>query len=157
MKVKIYSSTDYEWYLDEARDITEEGEDVHEVAQALCIDDWNNFYYPILRDYFCKNTCVVYGGISRWDETIKGGDVISSFTELMDYLGHSNLDYEIYEEDDHLLLVGLHHDGRNYINIKELTDDGKRWFEDHKDDQYPIDELFNNNDYSTDPRIDWWL
>ena len=99
---------------------------------------------------------MITGSLGRWDGVIEGGDVISSYKEVNDYLG-SWWDIEIREDDNCLTLIGYHHDGRNYVSVRELTDEGKKWFEDHCDDDYPIDTLFKNNAYSVKPGIefDW--
>ena len=69
---------------------------------------------------------VVTGSLGLWDGRHYGyfEDVFDSLREAINKCWEDTEDIKIYEENGHLYVCGYHHDGRNYFEIRELTQKG---------------------------------
>ena len=160
MEQLIYSSFDWEWYRDEARDYFEDVEDVDDdmidrMAMVYCYDDLNNFYLPVLENYFNSHPCYISGSIGRWDGRSYGGTVTTRYSNFLDLLDGCQ-DIEIKYDENALIVRGFHHDGTNYLKIRELNDRGYAWYQENAWDRESIDCLqYNFNSHR--PKIEWCL
>ncbi len=158
---KIYSMLDYEDYMEEAEEYREEYEEdgnLNEIAQAMCHDDWQNFYYEVLKSYFKDHVCLALGSIGRWDGTYHGGSVIENMSDFMDILEDCWY-IELYDDNGYLQVEGIHHDGRVGFRVKELNENGINWYRDYAwcaDDQKVL-RFLNSNFCSRKPQIEWYL
>ena len=162
----IYSNRDIpEWYFDDAKDVLEDMEEeitdekVYNMARINCEYDLTEFYLPVLEKYFDSHKCVISGSIGRWNGRYSGGDVTTNYREFVDLLEDCGY-IEIYEDDGCLNIVGYHHDGSVNLCIRELTDKGYEWYDQHSICHTGADcihYLFDYNFNSRKPNIDWWL
>ena len=164
MPTIIHTNYNYDLYMQVAQEELEdryeefgeefEDEDVCNLAQRYCDEDWEDIISPALTNYLNSHTVVVRGSIGRWNGHSYGGDVITSRKELDEYLKDCGY-IEISEDDFTLYIDGSHHDGTVSIAMRELTDEGMEWYREHEDDEmmYVIDELFY--EYSKKPEINW--
>ena len=83
----------------------------------------NNFV-----DFLEDSWFIATGTCGRWDGTYDGGFVFTGYKGLMEFFEDCD-QIKIWEEKGHLYVLGYHHDGRNYVEIKVLTDQGKRRYE----------------------------
>lgn len=164
---KIYSMLDWEDYIEQAKEYIgeyelEEGtdyDDIENVAMALCYDDWNNFYRPVLKNYFDNHICIVDGYAGAWNGVYYGGNVTTSFEEIENLLSDCWY-FELYDNNGLLRIEGTHHDGRVAFDVKELTSKGYDWYRNYSDDWVDRDALrymFDFNFNSRKPAIDWYL
>jgi len=158
---KIYSMLDYKDYLEDAESYMEEYDeagDINEIASALCHDDWQNFYYEVLKEYFKKHVCLAQGSIGRWDGTSYGGSVIENMGDFMDLLEDCWY-IELYDDNGFLQVEGIHHDGRVGFRLRELNENGLNWYRDYAwdaDDQKVLRYL-GSNFCSGKTNIEWCL
>lgn len=162
---KIYSMLHPEDYLDSALDYINEYDEpemldkIDELADQLMYDDWENFYRPVLENYFDRHNCIIDGCSGRWDGRYYGGDVTENARGFFDHLEDCYY-VEIYEDDKALVIEGVHHDGRVSMEVRELTDHGFDWYRNYSDDWAGGDALrylFDYNFNSRKPNIDWCL
>lgn len=164
MSTVIFTNYNCDIYLQAAQEELEdryketgeefEDEEVCDLAQQYCDEDWDDWISPTLTGYLNSHTVVIRGSIGRWNGHSYGGDVISSRCELDDYFKDCGY-LEISEDDSTLYIDGSHHDGRVSIAMRELTDEGIEYFREHEDDMDygVIDELFY--EFSKKPEINW--
>lgn len=158
---KIYSSRDYEDYLDDARDYIQENEtedDLNDMALMMCNDDWNYFYHDILDNYFKSHKCMIGGTIGRWDGEIRGWTITENekdFWELMEDVR----DIELWDDNGYLTIIGYHHDGKNQFLVKELTGKAYEWYKENAwyKDSKEVGKYLNLNFNSHKPNIEWSL
>ena len=156
---KIYSSFDYENYIEEAELYCEDGDKqaIEDMARSMCETDLTEFYIPILEDYFQKHECVVAGYAGRWDGRHNSGIITDSARDFFDLLEDCWY-IEIYEDKNCLIVEGTHHDGRNHYEIRELTSKGQEWYRNNGWYWYGkdvINYLFSYNFNSRKPAIEW--
>lgn len=158
---RIYSMLHPEDYLESAMDYIEEYDEpemldkVDELADQLMHDDWENFYYPVLENYFKKHICIATGSIGRWDGALYGASVIESFRDFMDLLEDCWY-IELFDNNGYLTVCGHHHDGDVLFTIRELNGNGINWYMEHK---WTTDNVryLDTNFCSGRPQIDWCL
>jgi|GEM_PF-4903842 len=77
-----------------------------------------------LEETLGKSKLLVFGSIGRWDGTSIGWDVKSTFEEIIQETMRDCESFEVWDENGHLFVEGIHHDGRNQVEIRMLTDEG---------------------------------
>ena len=109
-----------------------------------------------LDKFFNGKTVGFFGSIGRWDGVYKGGRI----GEFWDCYSKavSDCDYvKIYDENGHLYLTCVHHDGSCHFEIKIIKERGveylNNWeysYSDHRTKEQVYTQIFNR--YSTLPR-----
>lgn len=85
-----------------------------------------------IKAFFENKMLLVCGNVGRWNGNFSAGKVID-VDEL--YKCWNDCDYiSIYDDNGHLFIESVHHDGTNYYEVKILTDKGydryTRWYDD---------------------------
>ena len=89
---------------------------------------WEDEVYR-LNEFFKDQTLLLFGSIGRWNGVVKGFSTYSSFNELLSDVGKDCSYFKFYDKNGHFYITCSHHDGRNHYEIKILTEDGKKYFE----------------------------
>lgn len=101
-----------------------------------------------------KKTYVIIGDLGLWYGRVEGGKIIEG---LWSVLKQCFEDYnKIYEENGRLKVTAHHHDGTNFFQIKELTEKGEKYADNHKWDMSDRElhkKLFNDSHYSRNVRF----
>ena len=101
-----------------------------------------------------KKEYIVLADLGLWNGRFDGGKII---TGLWNAISKCFEDYnEIYEEKGRLKVTAHHHDVTNYFQIKELTEKGEKFAENHKwdlSDRILHQKLFNNSNYSRNVKL----
>jgi len=117
--------------------------------------DWNEAKWLLDRFIYKSNTLLLTGNVGTWQGQRRGGFVFDTFEELSK--AWENCDFlEIYEENGHLYIDCSHHDGGNSYEIKELTDKGWDYWNDHEGDMSEEElhtKLWNSNFFTKLPRF----
>jgi len=95
------------------------------VWEQINTDNEDDYYFfsQDLRKFMKDGHFLVVGVCGRWDGDFAGGDFVSDFDELISRLQH--LDYiKFYEINGHFYIEGIHHDGRDRYEMKQLTNRG---------------------------------
>lgn len=100
-----------------------------------------------------KNSFLLTGTMGTWLGDRKGGFVFDNFEKLSKCW--ESCDYiKVYDKNGHLYIDCSHHDGNNHYEIKELTNIGEEFYENHNeymDTQELHMKLWNNNFFSRLP------
>ena len=115
------------------------------------MDEWNwqnqiNFDDDIKYGLFenVKGNTIVRGSIGRWDGTHSGMSVDASIKDTF-YNTMKDCDYiKIYEDgagDMHF--VGVHHDGRVHVVVRELTAEAKSFMDDEDNESMSASEFID--------------
>ena len=104
--------------------------EVGEVPDGLAYQfarDNKDFDFEELRDdlarYIKQNDLIVFGTCGRWDGRVSAGAFVRDIADLWKGLRHC--DYlEVYEEDGHFYIKGVHHDWTDLYEVKRLTQKG---------------------------------
>lgn len=143
-KVTLYSNEISSERIEEARQylLDENGEEPteNEVWDFLYEDDgdeWDFFKYNY-KEYFDTHNFVVKASLGRWNGRFDSGKILTG--GWYDFCGIIQ-DYdtlEIIDNNGHLEVVGRHHDGTDYFEIRELT---------RKGDEYANDFHYNKSEF----------
>ena len=118
-------------------------------------DDVNCYDFKVEFGRFLKNApngFLLCGTSGRWDGTYSGGCYVKNFDDL--YKFWKDCDYiKVWDENGHLYFMASHHDGTNYAELKELTDKGHEYMNNHiwESDREVHEKLFNSNFYTKLP------
>lgn len=128
-----------------------------EIFEELCVEDdinWDDFKSEY-KEYFNTNNFVVRANLGRWNGRFSSGKIMTGgwndfLRVIRDY---DNL--EIVDNNGHLEIVGHHHDGTDYLEIRELTEKGDEYANGyHYDTSYSEDaQAVWNNFHSRLPRL----
>lgn len=92
---------------------------------------------------------VVLADLGLWNGRADGGKIIRG---LWKSISECFEDYnEIYQEGKRLKVTAIHHDGTNYFQIRELTDRGYEYWQNHQydmSDREMHQKLFKDSHYS---------
>ena len=160
-KVTLYSNEFDSDRYEEARKflLEESGEEPtdSEVFEELNVENdinWDDFESEY-KEYFNTNNFVVRANLGRWFGRFESGKIMTGgwngFLRIL-----QNYDYlEIVDNNGHLEIVGRHHDGRDYLEIRELTRKGDEYANGyHYDKSEPEDaQAVWNNFHSRLPRL----
>lgn len=160
-KVTLYSNEfDSERYEAARQFLLEEsGEEPtdSEIFEELCVEDdinWDVFESEY-KEYFNTNNFVVRANLGRWCGRFESGRIMTSgWKDFLRVIQH--YDYlEIVDNNGHLEIVGTHHDGRDYFEIRELTRKGDEYADGyHYDKSESKDaQAVWNNFHSRLPRL----
>lgn len=160
-KVTLYSNEITEEKVEYARQylLDENGEEPtdSELWNFLNADDdinWDVFEREYEK-YFNTNNFVVKASLGRWNGRFNSGKILTSgwsdFCRIIQ--DYDNL--EIVDNNGHLEVVGRHHDGTDYFEIRELTRKGDEYANGyHYDKSEPEDaQAVWNNFHSRLPRL----
>ena len=115
--------------------------------------NWDDFKAEFGR--FIKDShygFLLCGDIGTWRGQVAGGCYINEFDDL--YKFWSSCDYiKVYDEKGHLYIEASHHDGNNYAELKELTQKGADYKENHywDSDREVHEKLWDSNFYTRLP------
>lgn len=160
-KVTLYSSVITKEKVEYARQylLEENGEEPtnSELLNFINADDdinWDVFESEY-KKYFNTNNFVVRANLGRWNGRFDSGKIMTGGWNdfcrvIQDY---DNL--EIVDNNGHLEIVGYHHDGTDYFEIRELTRKGDKYTNGyHYDKSEPEDaQAVWNNFHSRLPRL----
>lgn len=128
----------YEEYLDYCRSNDEEPQDEESNDyREFCVKaqnwEWNDFMENL--PYIFGNDChwMITGSIGRWNGRYDVYPTIESSLEdaIRACIGRDTMDVKVKRVGHTIVVVGLHHDGRNYFELHALTDKGVERFERH--------------------------
>lgn len=160
-KVTLYTNEITEEKVEYARQylLEENGEEPtdSELWNFLNVDDdinWDVFEREYEK-YFNTNNFVVKASLGRWNGRFNSGKILTSgWSDFLKIIG--KYDYiSIVDNNGHLEVVGRHHDGTDYFEIRELTRKGDEYANGyHYDKSEPEDaQAVWNNFHSRLPRL----
>lgn len=128
-KVTLYSSEFDSERFEAAKQflLEDRGEEPtdNEIFEELCVEDdifWSDFESEY-KEYFNTNYFVVRANLGRWNGRFESGKIMTGgwkdFIRVIDYD-----DIKIVDNNGHLEIIGKHHDGTDYLEIRELTHKG---------------------------------
>ena len=91
--------------------------------------DWKYFTGAFKR-LLEKHTFLVTGTCGRWIGPCEGGNFITGWDDFRSFIRHLDT-LKIYEKNGHLYIEGYHHDGRDFYELKRLTDKGTEYADRH--------------------------
>ena len=97
------------------------------VFESMRHDDkymWDEFRWA-MEKLLDETPCLILGTCGRWDGTYDAGSFIRTFSDLRRGLSHFD-ELNIYEMNGHLYIEGYHHDGKDFYEIKRLTNKGRQ-------------------------------
>lgn len=160
-KVTLYSNEITEEKVEYARQylLEENGEEPtdSELWNFLNVDDdinWDVFETEYEK-YFNTHNFVVKASLGRWNGRFNSGKILTSgwsdFAKIIGKYGYIS----IVDNNGHLEVVGRHHDGTDYFEIRELTRKGDEYADGyHYDKSEPEDaQAVWNNFHSRLPRL----
>ena len=132
-KVTLYSNEFDSERFEAARQylLEENGEEPtdSEIFEELCVEDdfdWIDFETEF-KKYFDTHNFVVKASLGRWTGRYDSGKIVTNgwngFCRIIQ--DYDNL--KIIDNNGHLEVVGSHHDGTDYFEIKELTEKGDEY------------------------------
>lgn len=91
-------------------------------------EDWDNMRRQ-LEDDFGDSQLLVVGTVGLWDGNFAAGKLCKDTNEI--FLGTlTDCDYKkVWYEKGHLYIMGSHHDGTNWYEIKKVTDRGLNYYD----------------------------
>lgn len=146
----------FEEYAEDEGWETEDDVPDEKVIDTVYADDEMNFddfkieFGKFLRD--SRNGFLLCGTCGCWDGTHNGGCYVNKFDDLYKFWDGCR-DIKVYDENGHLYIKATHHDGTNYAELKELTDKGAKYKDNHywDSDEEVHTKLFNSNFYTRLP------
>lgn len=128
-----------------------------EIFKELYVEDdinWDDFKSEY-KEYFNTNYFVVKANLGRWNGRFNSGKILTSgWSDFVKIIGkYDNI--SIVDNNGHLEVVGRHHDGTDYFEIRELTRKGDEYANGyHYDKSEPEDaQAVWNNFHSRLPRL----
>lgn len=160
-KVTLYTNEITEEKVEYARQylLEENGEEPtdSELWNFLNVDDdinWDVFEREYEK-YFNTNNFVVKASLERWDGRFNSGKILTSgWSDFVEIIG--KYDYiSIVDNNGHLEVVGRHHDGTDYFEIRELTRKGDEYANGYHYDKSESEDAqaVRNNFHSRLPRL----
>lgn len=160
-KVTLYTNEITEEKVEYARQylLEENGEEPtdSELWNFLNVDDdinWDVFKREYEK-YFNTHNFVCKASLGRWNGRFNSGKILTSgWSDFLKIIG--KYDYiSIVDNNGHLEVVGRHHDGTDYFEIRELTRKGDEYANGyHYDKSEPEDaQAVWNNFHSRLPRL----
>lgn len=93
-------------------------------------EDWSN-ELDMLKGTLGDSELLVFGSIGRWNGVHSGWDVKSSLDEILRETMKDCADFEIWDENGHLYVQGAHHDGINTVEVRMLTEQGYKFYDEY--------------------------
>lgn len=97
--------------------------------ETIQLDDFEYKFKSYLKSIFFGLLCV--GTVSRWNGTFDGGMMINNYNDFLRLLEDCS-SISVYIENGHLYVRGSHHDGNNFYELKELTEEGHNIISDYE-------------------------
>ena len=89
------------------------------------------------------------GSVGRWNGRADGGCYVNKFDDLFAFWNDCR-DIKVWDEGGHLYIKASHHDGTNYAELKELTQKGEEYKDNHRwDSDREVHEKLWNSTYYT--------
>lgn len=159
-KVTLYSSEITEEKIEYARQylLEENGEEPTDIELWNFIYAENDIDWDVFeseyKKYFNTNNFVVRASLGRWNGRFDSSKIMTGgWDDFLKLLGYDI--FEIVDNNGHLEIVGRHHDGTDYFEIRELTRKGDEYANGyHYDKSEPEDaQAVWNNFRSRLPRL----
>ena len=160
-KVTLYSNEITEEKIEDARQylLDENGEEPTD-SEVMSLDysdedfNWYDFKNNY-KKYFDTHNFVVKASLGRWNGRFDSGKILTGGWDDFCGIIQGYDDLEIVDNNGHLEVVGIHHDGRDYLEIRELTRKGDEYANNyHYDKSEPEDaQAVWNNFHSRLPRL----
>ena len=159
----MYSEDAKNWLIEEKE---MKPEDISDDAIWNEIYDQDEMAWEITRnemeDFFDKSKAMwlAVGSVGRWNGNFAGGFIFSTFDELISRAGMDCDYFKFTDVNGRLYMQCSHHDGTNEVEVKQITEAGKRLYENWNYSAsaryaYPEKELHKKifNRYSTLPNF----
>lgn len=165
----IFDNYDFEYYNTEAIEQLEDmdyghftDEQIWSMANELEQHDWDDADYEMRNFIENGKSFIAVGTCGRWDGTFEGGFIFGHWDDFKRRAFEDCSYFKIWDENGHLYVKCSHHDGTNFLEIKELTDKGWNRYENWQysySSRNDISErelhkrLFTNSHYAKLPRF----
>lgn len=117
-----------EMYKEEHKGEDFDENEMYEYISSLLDWDFHDFMGE-LKSFFRDKMLIAFGKVGRWDGVYDGGKVCPTFEDLF-YRAMKGSDYfKLYDENGHLFLLCIGHDGNSLFEIKELTKEGEDYYD----------------------------
>ena len=175
MATTIFDNLNYDRYEDAKEFLTEQAEEfaleceedfkepteqeIWEEVSFMEEQDWDCAKHD-LKQFFDGETVILRGSVGRWNGPSTGWNYGHFDKVVWDFL--TDCDYMTFEDSrGHLEITGVHHDGRNFAELRILTPAGIRaiedWMYDYRfkdlSDSEMIDKIWNSRHYSRIPHF----
>lgn len=127
-----------------------------ELLNFINADDdisWNFFKYEY-EIYFDTHNFVVKANLERWNGRFDSSKIMTGgWNDFLKLIKYDIV--EIVDNNGHLEIVGTHHDGRDYLEIRELTRKGDEYANGYHYDKSETEDAQAvwNNFHSRLPRL----
>ena len=160
-KVTLYSNEITEEKIEDARQylLDENGEEPtdSEVMSLVYSDEDFNWYdfKNNCKKYFDTHNFVVKASLGRWNGRFDSGKILTGGWDDFCGIIQGYDIIEIVDNNGHLEIVGIHHDGRDYLEIRELTRKGDEYANNYHYDksEHEDAQAVWNNFHSRLPRL----
>lgn len=110
-------------------------EEFEEDAFESWCDSWLYSFWEDFKEFTDKDQKVLFvADLGLWNGRRDGGKI----GKLHDLIQQATEDYNTiyyYPKDGHMTLKAIHHDGTNYFKIYGLSEEGKRYVNNHEYDE----------------------
>ena len=116
---------------------------------------WDDVRYELEKFFENGNAWLLTGSLGLWSGRARGGFIFNTFDEFTSCLKDCWY-IKITDDMGHLEVQCSHHDGTNYYEIKELTDEGCEWYDVNqysKSDEELHTALWENNEWTKLPHF----
>ena len=115
--------------------------------------EWDDFKTEF--GHFIKKSdygFLLVGDVGTWRGNIAGGCYVNKFDDLYTFWEDCR-DIKVWDEGGHLYIKASHHDGTNYAELKELTQAGSNYKDEHywDSDKETHEKLWNSTYYTRLP------
>ena len=138
----------------EANNVEATEENINNEIYEMNQDDWNLEKERMEEVFNSGNKFLAVGTCARWNGNFAGGFVFASFNELMSYLRDCDY-FKFWDENGHFYVNATHHDGTHSLEIKQVTDRGRNYYEnweykweDFRTEQEIHKKIFADSHYS---------
>lgn len=104
-------------------------------------DSWETFSYDLKEALdFSDDIYVIYGSFGRWDGPVRGGNIVRSYNDLMNFLSFRGDHQDVFsDEGGEFTIDQYHHDGSNHYTMRKLTRKGLERYWNHLSNVGEID------------------
>lgn len=115
------------------------------------VNDYREMFDTILKDFCEGKTFVLQGTVGTWQGKMLGGFIFNSPDGFYRAIEKCD-DFAFYDDRGRLLIECDHHDGHNSYEVKELTEIGLKYLEEHEDCRETHTKLMEPP-YGANPRL----
>lgn len=118
--------------------------EIYDIFRAQNDIEWE-IAYDTLDDFIgCKECFILIGNIKRWNGEVNHNVLFHSLYEIEKIFYGDEI--KIYDKNGHLYIETKHHDGTNVYEIKKVTEQGIKYFDNwykNWDDKRSEDYIYN--------------